>query len=86
MFSAGHYSTGKDRRFVLLENVMKNFPNMPMTLEIKENNALLIKKVRSILQYSVQVQLHFSIAIFSELRLWYAFYAFNSVAIYNKVH
>lgn len=47
-FYVGHYSTGKDRRFVLLENVLKNFPNMPMTLEIKENNDLLIKKVSNL--------------------------------------
>lgn len=42
----GHYSTGKDRKFVLLEDVFKNFPNMPMILEIKENNDLLIRKVQ----------------------------------------
>lgn len=49
----GHYSTGKDRKFVLLEDVFKKFPNMPMMVEIKENNDLLIKKVRYFLQYSV---------------------------------
>lgn len=43
----GHYSTGKDRQFVLLEDLFKKFPSMPMILEIKENNDLLIKKVRS---------------------------------------
>jgi len=31
---------------VLLEDVFKKFPNMPMMIEIKENNDLLIKKVR----------------------------------------
>ncbi|KAK7134252.1 hypothetical protein R3I93_017611 [Phoxinus phoxinus] len=44
-FYVGHYSTGKDREFVLLEDVFKKFPNMPMMIEIKENNDLLIKKV-----------------------------------------
>lgn len=44
-FYVGHYSTGKDRKFVLLEDVFKKFPNMPMMIEIKENKDLLIKKV-----------------------------------------
>lgn len=44
-FYVGHYSTGKDRKFVLLEDAFKNFPNLPMILEIKENNDLLIRKV-----------------------------------------
>uniref|UniRef100_A0A8C1ASY0 Glycerophosphodiester phosphodiesterase domain containing 3b n=1 Tax=Cyprinus carpio carpio TaxID=630221 RepID=A0A8C1ASY0_CYPCA len=43
-FYVGHYSTGKDRQFVLLEDLFKKFPSMPMILEIKENNDLLIKK------------------------------------------
>uniref|UniRef100_A0A673GEA4 Glycerophosphodiester phosphodiesterase domain-containing protein 3-like n=1 Tax=Sinocyclocheilus rhinocerous TaxID=307959 RepID=A0A673GEA4_9TELE len=43
-FYVGHYSTGKDRKFVLLEDLFKKFPSMPMILEIKENNDLLIKK------------------------------------------
>ncbi|XP_051522544.1 lysophospholipase D GDPD3-like [Myxocyprinus asiaticus] len=44
-FYVGHYSSGKDRRFALLEDVFKKFPNMPMAIEIKQNNELLIKKV-----------------------------------------
>ncbi|XP_050980624.1 lysophospholipase D GDPD3 [Labeo rohita] len=49
-FYAGHYSTGKDRKFVLLEDVFKNFPNMPMILEVKENNDLLIRKVSGLVK------------------------------------
>ncbi|KAK2877012.1 hypothetical protein QQF64_004135 [Cirrhinus molitorella] len=49
-FNVGHYSTGKDRKFVLLEDVFKNFPNMPMSLEVKENNDLLIRKVSSLVR------------------------------------
>ncbi|XP_065109494.1 lysophospholipase D GDPD3 [Paramisgurnus dabryanus] len=49
-FYVGHYSSGKDRRFALLEDVFKKFPNMPMILEIKEDNGLLIKKVSSLVK------------------------------------
>ncbi|XP_067225515.1 lysophospholipase D GDPD1 [Chanodichthys erythropterus] len=49
-FYVGHYSTGKDRKFVLLEDVFKKFPNMPMMVEIKENNDLLIKKVSGLVK------------------------------------
>ncbi|XP_073684252.1 lysophospholipase D GDPD3 [Garra rufa] len=49
-FYAGHYSTGKDRKFVLLEDVFKNFANMPMILEVKENNDMLIRKVSSLVK------------------------------------
>ncbi|KAA0725448.1 Lysophospholipase D GDPD3 [Triplophysa tibetana] len=49
-FNAKHYSSGKDRRFALLEDVFQKFPNMPIVLEIKENNDLLIKKVSFLVQ------------------------------------
>uniref|UniRef100_A0A8C2A4F5 Glycerophosphodiester phosphodiesterase domain containing 3b n=1 Tax=Cyprinus carpio TaxID=7962 RepID=A0A8C2A4F5_CYPCA len=49
-FYVGHYSTGKDRQFVLLEDLFKKFPSMPMILEIKENNDLLIKKVSNLVK------------------------------------
>ncbi|XP_016102044.1 glycerophosphodiester phosphodiesterase domain-containing protein 3 [Sinocyclocheilus grahami] len=49
-FYVGHYSTGKDRKFVLLEDLFKKFPSMPMILEIKENNDLLIKKVSNLVK------------------------------------
>ncbi|TRY74192.1 hypothetical protein DNTS_004358 [Danionella cerebrum] len=44
------FYVGKDRKFVLLEDVLKAFPNMPMTIEIKENNDLLIKKVSDLVK------------------------------------
>uniref|UniRef100_A0A3B4GM23 Glycerophosphodiester phosphodiesterase domain-containing protein 3-like n=1 Tax=Pundamilia nyererei TaxID=303518 RepID=A0A3B4GM23_9CICH len=40
----GRYSTGKDRKFALLEDVFKKFPEMPISIEIKENNHELIKR------------------------------------------
>uniref|UniRef100_A0A673G9N3 Glycerophosphodiester phosphodiesterase domain-containing protein 3-like n=1 Tax=Sinocyclocheilus rhinocerous TaxID=307959 RepID=A0A673G9N3_9TELE len=43
-------NTGKDRKFVLLEDLFKKFPSMPMILEIKENNDLLIKKVSNLVK------------------------------------
>ncbi|XP_062309197.1 lysophospholipase D GDPD3a isoform X3 [Osmerus eperlanus] len=43
-FFAGHYSTGTDRKFALLEDVFRKFPNMPINIEIKEENTVLIQK------------------------------------------
>ncbi|XP_046893558.1 lysophospholipase D GDPD3a isoform X2 [Hypomesus transpacificus] len=43
-FFAGHYSTGTDRKFALLEDVFRMFPNMPINIEIKEENTMLIQK------------------------------------------
>lgn len=43
---AGRYSTGVDRKFALLEDLFKKFPSMPVSVEIKENNSELIKKVK----------------------------------------
>lgn len=42
----GRYSTGADRKFALLEDLFKKFPSMPVSVEIKENNSELIKKVK----------------------------------------
>uniref|UniRef100_A0A8C9SL96 Glycerophosphodiester phosphodiesterase domain containing 3 n=1 Tax=Scleropages formosus TaxID=113540 RepID=A0A8C9SL96_SCLFO len=39
-----YYSTGKDRQFVLLEDLFEKFPNVPVNIEIKEDNDLLIRK------------------------------------------
>ncbi|MGH0184373.1 UNVERIFIED_CONTAM: hypothetical protein FKN15_014852 [Acipenser sinensis] len=41
----GHYSTGTDRQIALLEHVFQKFPNVPVNLEIKEDNEALIKKL-----------------------------------------
>ncbi|XP_062859642.1 lysophospholipase D GDPD1 [Trichomycterus rosablanca] len=49
-FYAGHYSTGQDRRIVPLEDVFRMFPQMPINIEVKENNDLLIEKVASLVR------------------------------------
>ncbi|XP_073351272.1 lysophospholipase D GDPD3a [Pagrus major] len=43
-FYAGRYSSGADRKFALLEDVFRKFPEMPVSIEIKENNSQLIEK------------------------------------------
>uniref|UniRef100_A0A3B5A0B9 Glycerophosphodiester phosphodiesterase domain containing 3 n=1 Tax=Stegastes partitus TaxID=144197 RepID=A0A3B5A0B9_9TELE len=42
-FYAGRFSSGADRRFALLEDVFRKFPEMPVSIEIKENNHQLIE-------------------------------------------
>ncbi|KAB5555286.1 hypothetical protein PHYPO_G00031970 [Pangasianodon hypophthalmus] len=49
-FNAGQFSTGKDRRIALLEDVFKKFPQMPINIEVKQNNDLLIQKVSSLVK------------------------------------
>uniref|UniRef100_A0A3Q4M6A7 Glycerophosphodiester phosphodiesterase domain containing 3a n=1 Tax=Neolamprologus brichardi TaxID=32507 RepID=A0A3Q4M6A7_NEOBR len=49
-FYEGRYSTGKDRKFALLEDVFKKFPEMPISIEIKENNHELIKRVSDLVK------------------------------------
>ncbi|KAM4536097.1 lysophospholipase D GDPD3a [Fundulus diaphanus] len=44
-FYAGHYSTGTDRKIALLEDVFRKFPQIPISIEIKENNQQLIQEV-----------------------------------------
>ncbi|CAL8304960.1 unnamed protein product [Merluccius merluccius] len=44
-FYSGHFSTGADRKFALLEDVFMKFPDMPVNIEIKEMNCQLIEKV-----------------------------------------
>uniref|UniRef100_A0A667Y9H8 Glycerophosphodiester phosphodiesterase domain containing 3a n=1 Tax=Myripristis murdjan TaxID=586833 RepID=A0A667Y9H8_9TELE len=43
-FYAGRYSSGADRKFALLEDLFRKFPDVPVNIEIKENNCLLIQK------------------------------------------
>uniref|UniRef100_W5LNW4 Glycerophosphodiester phosphodiesterase domain containing 3b n=1 Tax=Astyanax mexicanus TaxID=7994 RepID=W5LNW4_ASTMX len=45
-----HYSTGKDRKMALLEDVFKKFPKMPINIEVKENKDELIEKVASLVK------------------------------------
>nr|XP_046270800.1 lysophospholipase D GDPD3a [Scatophagus argus] len=49
-FYAGHYSTGSDRKFALLEDLFRKFPQMPVSIEIKENNSQLIEKVSDLVR------------------------------------
>ncbi|KAJ8347352.1 hypothetical protein SKAU_G00287530 [Synaphobranchus kaupii] len=49
-FYVDHYSTGQDRKFTLLEDVFRKFPRVPVNIEIKEDNSMLIKKVSSLVK------------------------------------
>ncbi|XP_069566287.1 lysophospholipase D GDPD3a [Brachyistius frenatus] len=49
-FYTGHYITGADRTFALLEDVFRKFPEMPVSIEIKENNHQLIEKVSDLVR------------------------------------
>lgn len=42
----GHFSTGTDRNFALLEDVFRKFPHTAVNIEVKENNTMLIEKAR----------------------------------------
>uniref|UniRef100_A0A6Q2YGU9 GP-PDE domain-containing protein n=1 Tax=Esox lucius TaxID=8010 RepID=A0A6Q2YGU9_ESOLU len=49
-FYAGHYSSGTDRKFALLEEVFRTFPKMPINIEIKEENRVLMEKVSNLVK------------------------------------
>ncbi|XP_068435030.1 lysophospholipase D GDPD3a isoform X2 [Clinocottus analis] len=49
-FYEGRYSSGTDRQFALLEDVFRKFPDMPVSVEIKENNSELIEKVSDLVR------------------------------------
>ncbi|XP_056144192.1 lysophospholipase D GDPD3a [Lampris incognitus] len=49
-FYAGRYSSIGDRRFALLEDLFVKFPKMPVNIEIKEDNTLLIEKVSELVR------------------------------------
>ncbi|XP_061605433.1 lysophospholipase D GDPD3a [Phyllopteryx taeniolatus] len=49
-FYSGHYSSGSDRKFTLLEDVFRQFPEIPISIEIKENNSQLIEKVSELVK------------------------------------
>ncbi|XP_041851776.1 lysophospholipase D GDPD3a [Melanotaenia boesemani] len=49
-FYAGRYSSGTDRKFAQLEDVFRRFPGTPISIEIKENNHQLIKKVSDLVK------------------------------------
>ncbi|KAG2464324.1 YPEL3 protein, partial [Polypterus senegalus] len=49
-YAVRHFSTGKDRRIALLEDVLKQFPHTAVNIEIKEDNEPLIKKVSDLVK------------------------------------
>ncbi|KAM4634839.1 lysophospholipase D GDPD3a isoform 2-T2 [Polymixia lowei] len=49
-FSAGHYSSGADRKFALLEDLFRRFPEMAVNIEIKEDNSQLIEKISELVR------------------------------------
>ncbi|KAL2101816.1 hypothetical protein ACEWY4_003577 [Coilia grayii] len=50
-FNIGHYSTGEDKKFVLLEDIFKAFPKIPINIEVKENNDKLIDRVAFLVRW-----------------------------------
>lgn len=71
---AGRYSTGADRKFALLEDLFKKFPSMPVSVEIKENNRELIKKVNiEVNQCKKQTNQNLTIVPFSLLDFFFTF-------------
>ncbi|XP_051570740.1 lysophospholipase D GDPD3-like [Myxocyprinus asiaticus] len=49
-FKTGHYSTGTDKNFALLEDVFRKFPHMAVNIEVKENNSALIEKISDLVK------------------------------------
>ncbi|CAJ1076895.1 lysophospholipase D GDPD3a [Xyrichtys novacula] len=49
-FFSGRFSGGADRKFTLLEDLFRTFPQIPISIEIKENNSQLIKKVSDLVK------------------------------------
>ncbi|XP_062382694.1 lysophospholipase D GDPD3a [Sardina pilchardus] len=56
-FKAGDFSSGSDRKFTLLEDLFRKFPKMPVNIELKENNPLLIDKVSALVKQYDREQL-----------------------------
>ncbi|XP_038138243.1 lysophospholipase D GDPD3a isoform X2 [Cyprinodon tularosa] len=54
-FHAGHHSTGTDRKIALLEDVFRKFPQIPISIEIKENNQQLMQE-NSSMPYSFSMK------------------------------
>uniref|UniRef100_A0A3P8TC90 Glycerophosphodiester phosphodiesterase domain containing 3a n=1 Tax=Amphiprion percula TaxID=161767 RepID=A0A3P8TC90_AMPPE len=49
-FYSGRFSSGADRRFALLEDVFRKFPETPISIEVKENNHQLIEKISDLVK------------------------------------
>ncbi|XP_069782979.1 lysophospholipase D GDPD1 isoform X2 [Narcine bancroftii] len=50
LFYPGYYTTGADRRIPRLDEVFQKFPTLPVNVEIKENNPVLIRKVSDLVK------------------------------------
>ncbi|KAM9058094.1 lysophospholipase D GDPD3 isoform X1 [Balaenoptera ricei] len=50
-FSPGHFAHGSDRHMVRLEDVFRRFPWTPMSLEVKEQNEELIRKIAGLVRH-----------------------------------
>uniref|UniRef100_A0A671PTB9 Glycerophosphodiester phosphodiesterase domain containing 3a n=1 Tax=Sinocyclocheilus anshuiensis TaxID=1608454 RepID=A0A671PTB9_9TELE len=46
----GHFSTGSDRNFALLEDVFRKFPHIAVNIEVKENNSMLVEKISDLVK------------------------------------
>ncbi|NIG58716.1 glycerophosphodiester phosphodiesterase domain-containing protein 3 [Pontoporia blainvillei] len=47
----GHFAHGSDRHMVRLEDVFRRFPRMPMSVEVKEQNEELIRKIAGLVRH-----------------------------------
>ncbi|XP_058893918.1 lysophospholipase D GDPD3 isoform X1 [Kogia breviceps] len=50
-FSPGHLAHGSDRHMVRLEDVFRRFPRTPMSVEVKEQNEELIRKIAGLVRH-----------------------------------
>ncbi|XP_049555340.1 lysophospholipase D GDPD3 isoform X2 [Orcinus orca] len=50
-FSPGHFAHGSDRHMVRLEDVFRRFPRMPISVEVKEQNEELIRKIAGLVRH-----------------------------------
>lgn len=50
-FSPGHFAHGSDRHMVRLEDLFQRFPRMPMSVEVKEQNEELIRKIAGLVRH-----------------------------------
>nr|XP_030727541.1 lysophospholipase D GDPD3 isoform X4 [Globicephala melas] len=48
---SGHFAHGSDRHMVRLEDVFRSFPRMPISVEVKEQNEELIRKIAGLVRH-----------------------------------
>ncbi|XP_063077379.1 lysophospholipase D GDPD3a [Engraulis encrasicolus] len=49
-FNTGHFSCGEDRKFLLLEDLFRTYPTMPVNIEVKGKNPALIAQVSELVK------------------------------------